>query len=161
MEELREKVLCDKLEDKMRRGLSLVSGYDLVCDTKRFLDEYYSGCYTGGYIEYITKSVFVSAEGYANFLKIIFKSVFSSHMIHISASSTPKTLLFEIKFDTSVLNGKNCSGLSKIAKKSGFSYEISRDKVIVKFNYTNNEFSGFRSISTNIVYITLKKILKI
>lgn len=159
MEQLHYNVLAQEIEDKERKGISLISCYDLLCDTKNFLDEYYFGCYVGSTPEYTSKRIFVSVEGYARFLKVIFKAVLAKHMIHIKSVSGAKALLFSIEFDASTLTENELDELYEIAKKSGFETEIYADKVVAKFNYASTAFSEFCSISKSIVYNMLKKIL--
>lgn len=139
-------------------NLSLISGYELIHDTKEFLDENYHGCFVCHPVDYITRSIFVSVDGYANFLKIIFKAVFASHLISIKIESNNKNLTYDIKFDLKQLTDINRADLLDIADKSGFSIEMCEDMIRVKFDYTGPNFTVFQSVSTRTVYNSLKSI---
>ena len=136
-----------------------ISGYEIILDTKNFLDEHYYGCYKADTVEYITRNIFISTDGYAEFLKIIFKEVKARQLIRIDTHSNQKKLTFDICFDTSLLSSDDITSLSEIAAASGFDVQILSDKVIADFAYISATFTVFHSYTTRIVYNSLKKVL--
>lgn len=136
--------------------LTLVSGYELIYDTQKFLDEFYRGCFVSHAVDYITRSLFISVDGYANFLKIIFKAVFASHIINIDVKSNSKSLIYNIELDTAKLSDQNISDMLGIADESGFHVEINSTSISVKFDFTTTVFTAFQAVSTSVVYNYLK-----
>ena len=136
----------------------VVSAADLVGDTKRFLEENYRGCYREEWLYAANESVSLVPGGYAEFLKIIFKSVFANHLITLSAFSQEKAISIRIGFDTSLLDTETRKRLAQIAEISGFSITIYEREIVASFRFLDSEYSAFHSILSSFIYDTLKKV---
>lgn len=139
-------------------GGHVVAVFDFLQDTKRFLDENYKGCYKSKSAPSGNGAIMIKSEGYAEFLKIIFKSVLASHLISVCASLDATELRLSLQLDTSVLDSDKEAGLLKVASASNFSAEITDKGIIAKFPILDASFSAFQSVSSSFVYNILKKI---
>ena len=136
----------------------LVTSSDLVKDTGRFLDENYRGCYREGKLCGRSESVMLVPDGYAEFLKIIFKSVFAKHLITVSALCDVGSISFKISFDTSKIDTAELERLGRIAEASGFSFDMTECEIVTTFKFLDSTYSAFQAVSSSFIYNTLKKI---
>ncbi len=148
-----------KTRANSKKELSLISEYNLISDTKDYLDEHFSGCYSGCLAEKSSRYVTISAEGYAKFLKVIFKAVFATHLIQIDSRAGSDAFTLNIAFSTSVLTEQDLESLHRLSVESGFSFKLCDDKIAVKFKYAKAPFSDFRAVSQRFLYKILEKIL--
>ena len=139
-------------------GHSMISGYELVKGTKDFLDTYYKGCFVSRNIDYATRSLYVSLEGYAQFLKIIFVSVFARELIKIGIEDLVDKIVFTISFNTSYLLEEDIEAMQALADNSNFQAVFEDGKVLAIFKYTLSDFSMFNAISSSFVYNTLSRV---
>ncbi len=146
-------------ELKSKKEFSLISEYNLVSDTKDFLDDHFPGCYCGCIAEKSSRYVTISTSGFASFLKVIFKAVFATHLIHIDTKIATDGFAFNIAFSTSVLTEQDRESLYKLSRESGFSITFHNDKIVAKLKYAKAPFSDFRAVSQRFLYKTLKQIL--
>ena len=142
-----------------KKELDLISEYDLIADTKDYLDEYYSGCYVGCLAEKSSWYVRANAECYAKFLKVIFKAVRAAHLIRIDTKAFSDGFAFNIAFSTPMLTERDRDSLYKLSRESGFYIKIFDNKIEAKFKYAKTPFSDFRAVSQRFVYKKLKEIL--
>lgn len=142
-----------------KKKLALISEYDLIADTKDYLDDHFSGCYAGCLAEKSSRYVTANAECYAKFLKVIFKAVLAAHLIRIDTVASSDAFTFNIAFSTSVLTEQDRESLYRLSRGSGFSIKIDDDKIEAKFKYAKAPFSNFRAVSQRFIYKTLEEIL--
>ena len=138
---------------------SLVTVEDFLSDTKDFLDENFRGCYQSEKPRQAAGEILLSADAYANFLKIIFRTVFAAQMIYVSHRLFDDCVLVNFEFDTGLLHKDELSALWNLARESGFSLKITGGSITATFEFLDSSFSSFRAVSSRFVYKTLKNIV--
>ena len=131
---------------------------DFLSETRKFLDEYYRGCYQASTVNRKNTTVAIDTYGYASFLSRIFISARAGHLITVNAHVNSKKLILDISTDTSALDEKAKDELLKIAEDSGFYAEICGKNIIAPFPLLDSVCTAFQAVSSSFIYNMLKKV---
>ena len=138
---------------------NVLSGFELIKDTKEFLDENYKGSFETNVKDYVTKNVRVSVKKYALFLNLVFKAVYGKEIITLIVDTDNENVIYKIAFNTSFLSKDDKSELSALLSDDKVKIDIYEDHILVKFAFVSSSFSAFSAISSRIVYNSLQNYL--
>ncbi len=135
-----------------------VTTYDLMNDTRDFLNYYFKGACKISISTPSFKNAYISIDGFSYILRIVFKSVFGKALITVSDTSTESELLFNIEFDTSFLSEEDIENIKSVGKKSNIGIEFSSNSLIIRIQTLINFMPIISAISIRMVYRSLQRI---
>ena len=95
-----------------------------LSQTKEFLDEYFYGSYVSDDITVSQRSITVSMDGFAYFLKTVLKAIFGRELLKMKAMLSRELLVIRLEFSPSLISSEDMDILRETALRSGFDFQM-------------------------------------